>query len=72
MLPHLTVLHKPRYYFAQLIKVTPNHWITLINLSCKFTSKGHFSPKSKFQEVTEKNMNVLHKGMQGYYSKFKY
>ena len=42
-------------------------------MSCgKFTSKGHFYPKNKSQEVTEKNMNVLHTGMQGYYSKFKY
>ena len=39
---------------------------------CKFTSKGHFYPKNKFQEVTVKNMNVIHTGMQGYYRKFKY
>ena len=45
----------------------PNHHgVTLIDLLCKFTTKGHFYPKNKFQEVTEKNMNVLHTGMQGY------
>ena len=49
-----------------------SHGITLIDLSRKFTSKGHFYPKNKFQEVTEKIMIVLHTGMQGYYSEFKY
>ena len=34
--------------------------------------QGHFYPKNKFQEVTEKNINVLHTEMQRYYSKFKY
>ena len=29
-------------------------------LSCKFTSKGHFYPKIKFEVVPEKNLNVLH------------
>ena len=28
-------------------------------------SKGHFYPTNKFQELTEKNMNVLHT-VQGY------
>ena len=36
------------------------------------TNLGYFYLKNKFQEVTENNMNVLDKGMQGYYSKFKY
>ena len=54
------------------IKVTPNHGATLIDLLCKFTSKGHLYPKNKIQELTEKNMNVLHTGIQGYYSRFKY
>ena len=41
---------------------------------CKFTSKGHFYPKNKFQEFMKKNMNVLHTEMQGYYisNKFKF
>ena len=60
------------YDFVQSIKVTPSHRVTLINLLCKFTSIGHFCPRNKFQEVMENYMNVLHKGMQGFYSKFKY
>ena len=43
-----------------------------IDLLCKFTSKGHLYPKNKLQEVTGKIMNVLHTGIQGYYSRFKY
>ena len=54
------LLHEPWDYFVRSIKVTPNRGVTLIDLLCKFTSKGHFYPKNKFQEVTEKNMNVLH------------
>ena len=53
-----------------LFEVTPNHGVTLINLLCTFTSKAHLYPKNKIQEVTEKNMNVLHTGIQGYYSRF--
>ena len=61
------------YYFVQSIKVTPSHGVTLINnLLCKFTGLEHFCPRNKFQEVMENYMNVLHKGMQGFYSKFKY
>ena len=67
------LLYKLWDYFVLLIKVTPNHRVTLINLSCKFTSKGYFYPKNKFREVTEKKyINDLHTEMQGYYSKFKY
>ena len=55
-----------------LFDQSTNHGATLIDLLCKFTSKGHFYPKNKFQEVTEKNKNVLNTGIQGYYSKFKY
>ena len=50
----------------------PNHGVTLIDLLCKFGSKDYFYLKNKFQEVTEKNVNVLYTEMQGYYSKFKY
>ena len=37
-------------------RIYQKHRVTLINLLCKFTSKGHFYPKNKFQEVTEKNI----------------
>ena len=58
-------------YFVLSIKVTTNHGVTQINLLCKFTSKDYFYPKNKFEEVTEKNINVLYTEMQGYYIKFK-
>ena len=61
-------------YFVLSIKVTltPNHGVTFINILCKSTSKDYFYLKNKFQEVMEKNTNVLHTEMQGYYNKFKY
>ena len=47
-------------YFLLSIKVTPNHGVNLIELLYKFTSKDYFYLKRKFQEVTEKNMNVVY------------
>ena len=54
------LLHKPWDYFVLSIKVTPNRGVTLIDLLCEITSKGHFYPKNNFEEVMKKK-DVLYR-----------
>ena len=63
-----------RFWSNSIDQSNPESWhgVTLIDLLCTFTSKDYFYLKNKFQEVTEKNVNVLYTEMQGYYSNFKY
>ena len=54
------------FYASSTIQLDLTKRIKLDIFKAKNETKGHFYLKNKFQEVTEKNMNVLHKGMQGY------
>ena len=61
-----------KYYFYWPIRVTPSHWVTSTVLSRKFTSKNHFLPNNKNQEVNRKVLNVLYEEMQVCYNKIRY
>ena len=55
---------------CSIYQSNPKSWGYFDRSFMQTYSKDYFYLKKKFQEVTEKNTNVLHTEMQGYYSKF--